>query len=157
MSASASLKESEKHNTSKSSADDAEEEEEEEEEEEVIIKKHWDLDMFTLKEVGIYKSLEERLRQHYYRSPNGSVYRCYDDWEFLMYSDRKVFEKLCQEFHSSYDIKITPKDVDDDEFMTFKLGGEPRSMSLYEFSRVLGIYSEKEVDDDWDVFRDYIW
>ncbi|XP_071700762.1 uncharacterized protein [Rutidosis leptorrhynchoides] len=117
---------------------------------------NWDVDWELLSEVGLYMTVEELLRQRYEKpQPNGNNNYCYRDWKELVNKDAYIFPELCLEFHSTYSLKEEPEDMNDKDFMRFRLGGKDRRMSLAEFTGCLKIYSPKRMDEQH--FNDYIW
>ncbi|XP_071706660.1 uncharacterized protein [Rutidosis leptorrhynchoides] len=115
----------------------------------------WIVDWEPLTKECLDSVLNSLLTQ-YYRPYVGKI--CfYEDWKELVvkHAELPIYPEVCREFHSTYKLKVKPNDMDDKEFMRFKLGGKVQRMSLMDFTRCLKIYTRKQMDEKH--FRDYIW
>ncbi|XP_071705166.1 uncharacterized protein [Rutidosis leptorrhynchoides] len=118
---------------------------------------HWRVDIDLLMSAGLYDKVDNILKQQYYLQPNANgdgTDNEFDEWMNLVFSDAPVSHELCHEFHSSFKLKENLEDMNDKEFMTFKLGGRPHQMSLEDFTMCLTIYYPEDLREQH--VRDYI-
>lgn len=68
-------------------------------------------------------------------------------WKRALEIKEPIYMEWCLEFFSSLSVKkeISDEGILEDKFMKFRLGGVERSVTLLEFGKLLGIYSEQEM------------
>ena len=59
----------------------------------------------------------------------------------LIRTVQPVIPTICYEFFATFEMVKSSRDFAADDFLTFRLGGERRSCSLFEFGRGLRLYT----------------
>lgn len=66
-------------------------------------------------------------------------------WETLLNMRAAIYMELCLEFFSTYKLKVDCTQWADPYYLTFRLGGVSRNLSLIEFATRMGLYTEEQV------------
>lgn len=109
------------------------------------------VDWEPLEQAGVANGIKDIIRQRYFVD---HIAFEYEEWEGIFQIQEQVYKELCVEFHCTYEMNEDVETATDKTFMTFRLGGQPRKMSMMELAACLGIYSREQLDAAH--FSDYL-
>lgn len=96
------------------------------------------------------KKIDKKLSMLLVRETFGHEIVTSQMWKRAVEIKEPIYMEWCLEFFSSVVVKkeITNEEVMTDKFLRFRLGGVEREVTLYEFGKLLGIYSKEEMNSD---------
>lgn len=83
------------------------------------------VDWEPLEQAGVANGIKDIIRQRYFVDHRPFEY---EEWEGIFQIREQVYKELCVEFHCTYEMNEDVETVSDKNFMTFRLGGQPRRM-----------------------------
>ncbi|GJR28739.1 hypothetical protein Tco_1104971 [Tanacetum coccineum] len=108
------------------------------------------VDWTILNTLGCGNTIEDMFEARVNEMESDELLFMFDAWKRAFDINEPIYIELCNEFYATFDFDEA---VPDDELMTkkvikFRLYGRAHSLSVLNFAKHLGLYSNAEIQDD---------